>query len=125
MLLGGDSVNPAGSKKSKTDKKAAKALLSARKKKKNPLMNFVIKISGLVFVVYCAGSIVMTQYEIAEKEQRLAELDQKKIDLQEQNDEYQSILSEEDEREYMERIAVDVLGYAYPTELRFYDTSRN
>ncbi len=118
-------MNPAGSKKSKTDKKAAKALLSARKKKKNPLMNFVIKISGLVFVVYCAGSIVMTQYEIAEKEQRLAELDQKKIDLQEQNDEYQSILSEEDEREYMERIAVDVLGYAYPTELRFYDTSRN
>lgn len=32
---------------------------------------------------------------------------------------------EDDERTYMERIAMEKLGYAYPDERRFYDTTRN
>lgn len=111
--------------KSKADKKAMKALLSKRKKKTNPVMGFIIKISAIVFVGYCVCSIVATQYDIAEKQKKLVELEEQQNELQLENDEYQSILSEEDERSYMERIAIEVLGYAYPTELRFYDTSRN
>ena len=45
--------------------------------------------------------------------------------LEDANDEYQSMLSENDERAFMERYAVEVLDYAYPNERRFYDTTGN
>ncbi len=97
------------------------------KKKKNshPFLGMMGFIAGSAFVLYCCASIVLTKAEIAEKKQELAELTEKAEQLEEENDEYQSILSEEDEREFMERYAIEVLGYAYPNERRFYDTTGN
>lgn len=95
------------------------------KKNSHPLLNLFVTISSLAFVLYCLSSIVLTQAEIAEKKQELAVLEDKAQRLEAENDEYQSILSEEDEREFMERYAIEVLGYAYPNERRFYDTTGN
>ena len=86
-------------------------------------MKLIVGIAGIAFVLYCVSSIVLTQAEIAEKKQELAVLSEKSEKLEQDNDEYQSILSEEDEAVFMERYAVDVLGYAYPNERRFYDTA--
>lgn len=116
-------VNDAELQKARSMKKTAKAL--KRKKSGSPFMRFIIAITGSVFVLYCAVSIVVTQAEIAEKRQELDALVEKAEKLEEENDEYRSILSEEDERTFMERYAVEVLGYAYPNERRFYDTAGN
>ena len=63
--------------------------------------------------------------EYNEKEAELEELKLIAEQLEAENAEYESILSEEDERTYMERIAIEKLGYAYPDERRFYDTTRS
>lgn len=120
-------MNEAEIRKAEKIKKNAKAVrkkrLSNQKKQTSPLMRLIITVTSFVFVMYCVTSIVMTQAEIAEKKQELDVLAEKAEKLEEQNAEYLSILSEEDERAFMERYAVEVLGYAYPNERRFYDTA--
>lgn len=114
-------LNEAEARKVKNIRKQAAAL--KKRKQGSPLMRFVIMVTGAVFVFYCLCSIVITQAEIAEKKQELDVLAEKAERLEEENAEYLSILSEEDERAFMERYAIEVLGYAYPSERRFYDTA--
>ncbi|MCM1023540.1 MAG: hypothetical protein NC395_05710 [Prevotella sp.] len=120
-------MNDAQVRKARKIRKNADAVrkkrLSGKGRQTNPLMRIVITVTSFVFVAYCITSIVMTQAEIAEKKQELEVLAEKAEKLEEQNAEYLSILSEEDERAFMERYAVEVLGYAYPNERRFYDTA--
>lgn len=113
-------MNEAGMVKAKKNKKLVKP-----KRSNHPLLKLFGAFSGLAFVLYCVASIVLTQAEIADKKQELAVLVEKAERLEAENDEYQSILSEEDEKAFMERYAIDVLGYAYPNERRFYDTTGN
>lgn len=96
-----------------------------RKNKRGPIITSLVTLSSIAFVIYCICSFVLTQAGIADKKTELAILNEKAFTLEEENDEYQRILAEEDERAYMERIAIDTLGYAYPNERRFYDTTRN
>lgn len=117
-------MNEAEMHKAKKIKKKA-AAIKKRNKSGSPIMKLVVTVTGFVFVVYCAASICVTQAEIAEKKQELDVLAEKAEKLEEENAEYQSILSEDDERAFMERYAVEVLGYAYPNERRFYDTAGN
>ena len=86
-------------------------------------MQFFVSVTALVFVAACVFEIISTQAEISEKNQELNALIEEAELLEDTNDEYQSILSEEDERAFMERYAVEVLNYAYPNERRFYDTT--
>lgn len=108
---------------SKKHKKSGYTL--KKKKQSNPLMKLVITVTSFVFVMYCVANIIITQAEISEKKQELNALIEEAELLEDANDEYQSILSEEDERAFMERYAVEVLDYAYPNERRFYDTTGN
>lgn len=110
-------------KKHTAKKKAGYKIVSDNKPKHSLGMRLIVAVAGFAFVLYCVSSIVLTQAEIAEKRSELAVLEEKAAKLEEANDEYQSILSEEDEASFMERYAVEVLGYAYPTERRFYDTT--
>ncbi len=96
-----------------------------KKKKRNPITSMGIAITATVFVVACVFEIISTQAEIAEKKQELNVLIEQAEALEDANDEYQSMLSEDDERAFMERYAVEMLGYAYPNERRFYDTTGN
>lgn len=96
-----------------------------KKKKRNPLANLGVAVTVTVFVVACVFEIISTQAEIAEKKQELNALIAQAEALEDANDEYQSMLSEDDERAFMERYAVEMLGYAYPNERRFYDTTGN
>ena len=116
-------MNEADRLKAKKLRRSDMKRLKKQNENSHPLFKFFVTVSGSVFVLYCICSIVLTQAEIAEKKQELAVLYEKAQKLENENDEYQSILSEEDEREFMERYATEVLGYAYPNERRFYDTA--
>lgn len=107
----------------KQKRKVQKA--EARRRTGGPFLHSVVFFAGIVFIIGCVLSITSTQIEIAEKKQQLAELQEHKKELEIQYNEYAGILSEDDERVYMEKIAIDLLGYAYPNERRFYDTTRN
>lgn len=71
--------------------------------------------------VYFAYSIVSIQIEIHKEQQRL-ELLQAEIEAQRlENDEMSRILANGGEKEYIERIAREKLGYAAPGERVFVD----
>lgn len=76
-------------------------------------------------LIYCAYSISSDKKDVAEKQAVLEALREEKESLTAENASYASILSEDDERAYMERIAIELYGYAYPSERRFYDTTRS
>lgn len=112
--------------------KERKAAVSALKKfyrKKNRgkggIMKLIIVPVAMLLIFSCIVSIAIDKSELIEKQAELTALQQKAAELEAENASYQSILDEEDERTYMERIAREKLGYAYPDERRFYDTTRS
>lgn len=116
-------MNEAKTRNSKKNTKSGYTL--KKKNQSSPFMRFIIMVTGTVLVAGCIADIIGTQAEIAEKRHELEALVNEAERLEDINDEYQSILSEEDERAFMERYAIEVLDYAYPNERRFYDTTVN
>ena len=96
-----------------------------KKKKSSPVINLLKTMAVFAFVIWCVFSYVITQSEIVGKKSELDALKERAAVLERENEEYSGILTEEDERAFMERIAVETLGYAYPNERRFIDTTRN
>mgnify|MGYP004419402341 FL=1 len=74
---------------------------------------------------YCIVSTVITQADNAEKRKELEELKLKEQQLTAANEECARLLDDKNEMEYYERLAIETQGYAYPSERRFIDTSRN
>ncbi|MDR0974463.1 MAG: hypothetical protein LBL80_02090 [Ruminococcus sp.] len=101
-----------------TLRKSAKPI----KNKNGLILNSLITIASLSIAVFCIGAFVLRQAELEEKRIELERLTSECIEYEKQNSEYESILNETDERAYIERIASEVLGYAYPNERRFYDS---
>ncbi|MBP3310324.1 MAG: hypothetical protein J6L05_05880 [Ruminococcus sp.] len=93
--------------------------------KKGIFNRVLVRLAAASVIVGCAVLIITTEKDCAEKENELIEI-QTKIDSYEaENTELQRTLDSDDMSAYMERIAVEERGYAYPDERRFYDTSRD
>ncbi|MCM1578357.1 MAG: hypothetical protein NC078_06125 [Ruminococcus sp.] len=111
------------------EKRAAIAALKKayRKKQKlsRPLIGYLSLPLLAVMFIACLISILGDKAELNEKQEELELLRQQAAALEAENSGYESILNEEDERTYMERIAMEQLGYAYPDERRFFDHARN
>lgn len=86
--------------------------------------HMLIHIALVMFVIFCAVSIVTTQNAIVEKKKELAELEEEVEVLSAQNEELAGLIASDDIGKYMEKLAVESAGYAYPDERRYYDTSR-
>lgn len=102
---------------------ARKKKAASKPKKKGSALT---RMAMAAFFVYAVVTIISGQVSLSEKRQQLADLKERSASLTAENEEYQRLiqLSMEDERAYMEAIAVDKLGYAYPAEIRFYDPAR-
>ncbi|MBR1740176.1 MAG: septum formation initiator [Ruminococcus sp.] len=79
----------------------------------------VIAIVMVAFCVYAVADIISQQNEIEQLRQETEAMQTKIEEAKQLNDEYQQLLSE-DEDEFMKRVAVEQLGYAYPNERRYY-----
>ena len=85
----------------------------------------LVKLAAVAAIVGCLVIIVTTEKDCAEKEKELTAI-QTKIDAYEaDNSELQRVLQSDDLKSYMEKVALEERGYAYPDERRFYDTSRD
>ena len=71
------------------------------------------------FIAYSAVVIISQQAQIAELKKQTEVISQKITEAKQQNDEYNQLINS-DEDEYMEKMAINKLGYAYPNERRFY-----
>ena len=97
-----------------TKKRKAKKALSLK------LKNLAI----LFFLTYAIVVLISQQNSISEKKKQNQAIKQQLEMAQQENDEFYRLLSMSDNDEFMERIAIEKLGYAYPNEIRVFDTSR-
>ena len=96
------------------------------KEKKKCLFNRgLVKLAAVAVIIGCGVLIAATQKDCSEKEEQMKVI-QTKIDAYEnENAELQRVLDSDDLNEYMEKVALEDRGYAYPDERRFYDTTRD
>ncbi|MBQ8296321.1 MAG: hypothetical protein IJX77_00895 [Ruminococcus sp.] len=85
----------------------------------------MVRLAAAALVVGCAVLIISTEKDCAEKEAQLIAVQEKIDSYEAENMELQRVLENEDMSAYMEKVAIEERGYAYPDERRFYDTSRD
>ena len=105
--------------KNKTSE-TADAEKDAAKKNPKPKRSRFVKLLTIFAVVYSGVIIISQQAQIAQLRKESDAINKKITAAKQLNDEYTRLLSSDDEAEYMEKIAIEKLGYAYPNERRFY-----
>ncbi len=85
----------------------------------------LVKLAAVSVIIGCGVLIVTTERDCAEKEKELSKIQAEIDSYEEENTELQRVLESDDISSYMEKVAVEERGYAYPDERRFYDTSRD
>ena len=107
--------------KNKTSETADAEKDAAKKKpKKSRFVKLLTVFAVAVLVVYSGVTIISQQAQIAQLRKESDAIEKKITAAKQLNDEYTRLLSSDDEAEYMEKIAIEKLGYAYPNERRFY-----
>ena len=96
-----------------------------KKKEEKDVLKGVTVTIAVITVLACFGSIISTQATLTEKREELRELEMKTEEMRSQNEEYQRLFNADDINSYKEKLAIENMNYAYPNEIRFYDTSRN
>ncbi len=98
--------------------------MSKKSTEKSPLRVCTTAII-IISVIACFVSIIATQASLAEKREELHQLQVKTEEIKSLNEEYERLLDADDINSYKEKLAIENMNYAYPNEIRFYDTSRN
>ncbi|MDD3192388.1 MAG: septum formation initiator family protein [Oscillospiraceae bacterium] len=93
-------------------------------KKKSPKSR-LLKIAVCLFVVYIVYAIVAQQLELRERKMVLETIQEQCQEQSEANKEVERLLAMSDDKDYIERIAREKLGYAYPDEKVYIDSSKN
>jgi len=94
-------------------------------KRKKASKSRLLKIAVSLFMVYVVYSIVMQQLEIRERKMTLESVQQQCQEQSEMNKEVERLLAMSADKAYIERIAREKLGYAYPDEKVYIDSSKN
>ncbi len=86
---------------------------------------FLIRLALVLIIGFCTWGIVSEQNAVVEQKKELAALEEKIESMTAQNEELAHLIESDDIGRYMEKLAVEEYGYAYPDERRYYDTSRD
>ena len=96
-----------------------------KEKKKGLFNRGLVKLAAVAVTIGCGVLIASTQKDCSEKEEQVRLIQTKIDDYETENAELQRVLESDDLNEYMEKVALEKRGYAYPDERRFYDTTRD
>lgn len=88
---------------------------------------FLIKLAVFALCVYGVAALVNQQSQIAQKKSELEDLDQQISTQIRKNEEIRHIVEsgKEENKDYIERVARESLGFARPGERVFINTSGN
>ncbi len=92
--------------------------------KKKPMGGFILKIVLLLFIVYSIISLTITQINLSQNRQKLAELESKQQELQLNNDQLKALLDEGSYEDLIER-ALRENGYVRSDEKVYTDITGN
>ncbi len=103
------------------------ARTNRQEQKGNLVFRLMMRIAGVLFMLFCVVSIISAQNGIVEKQQELAKIEEEIEIMKMENEELMDIIESDDIGRYMEKLAVEngSYSYAYPDERRYYDTSRD
>ncbi|MBR2912901.1 MAG: hypothetical protein IKK51_09325 [Oscillospiraceae bacterium] len=101
------------------------AKTTRKNEKSGFFFRLMLRVAGVLFVIFCVVSIVNTQNSTAEKKQELAKIEADIEEMKMNIDELNDMNRSDDINRYMEKLAVENNNYAYPDERRYYDTSRD
>lgn len=97
---------------------------SAAPKSKRSVFRPVLFAIIVCFCVIAAVDMMSQQNEIEQLRQETVMMTGKIEETKQKNDEYTALL-EAEEDEFMERVAVEQLGYSYPNERRYYIVNKS
>lgn len=97
---------------------------SAEPKRKRGVFRPMLFAIIVCFCVIAAVDMISQQNEIEQLRQETVMMTSKIEETKQKNDEYTALL-EADEDEFMERVAVEQLGYSYPNERRYYIVNKS
>ncbi len=83
----------------------------------------LVRLGVICVTVFLAFSIVSKQIELAEKKEILAKLEEQKQALMVSNEEKKQLIEKSDQDEFVEKIAREYFGFAYPDEQVYIDIS--
>lgn len=107
------------------ENKSRKKTKKHKNNKKGLFNSMLFKLLSASAIIGCVALLIAIETDCSSKEAELEAI-QAQIDVYSiENAELQRTLDSEDLSAYMERIALEERGYAYPDERRFYDTSRD
>ena len=107
-------------------RKKAKVSLKKNKQTKKGLFNRKLVYAAVtVSVIVCTVLFITTSRDCRVKNNEAKLIEEQIKDYEKENEELQKILDSDDISGYMEKVALEKYGYAYPDERRFYETSRD
>ncbi|MBR1591550.1 MAG: hypothetical protein IJ666_00855 [Ruminococcus sp.] len=111
---------------SKKRKKQRKVSLKKNKPEKKGLFNRkLVYLAAAASVVVCTVLFITTSRDCRVKYSEAELIKEQISSYEKENEKLQKILDSDDMSEYMEQVALEKYGYAYPDERRFYETSRD
>lgn len=93
------------------------------KRQKANNRSFFLRLAVVVFALYSAFQIIQLQSDITELENYSEQLEDMVKEQRLANKEVKSLLEQGDNPEYIERVAKERLGFAYPDERVYVDIS--
>lgn len=99
----------------------AKKQKNDKPKKKTSLSGLFLKLALSAAAVYLVVSFVNGQLQVAGMRRDLQEVKDQTAQVAQENKDLQEILDSGDENAYIERVAREKLGYAWPDERVFVD----
>ncbi len=97
----------------------------SKPKKSRFLLRTLQRAAVVAAIIGCTVLVISVQSDIAEKKNELQDINEQIDAYEAENEDLARILNSGDTDRYMEKLAREDYGYAYPDEFRFYDTSRN
>ena len=94
-------------------------------KRRSRRHNFLLRFCAAAFAVYVAFSLVSIQLDVSAERRELESLNASVEAQQAENAQLEHLLEYGDEREFIEYMAREKLGYAYPDEKILIDSSAN
>jgi cell division protein FtsB len=104
-------------------KKVSKSAPAPKAKKSKRSRSYILTVAVIAITAYFIIMLIQVRVQINTKKTEVEKAQAQYEQTVEKNDELKQTLTQEDDSKYMERVARDVLGYAYPGERVYYDIS--
>ena len=94
-----------------------------KNKKQKPLQSMILAFLFTCFIMYLLVTAIETAIKIVDTNEKIGIAKSKYEQINDENEQTSNLLKNADEKDIIERIARERLGYVFPHEKVYYDTN--